>query len=254
MKCSLGVSNVLEETSSLSHSVVFLHFFVLITEEGFLISLCYSLELCLQMGISFLFSTRGVPKGLIFMGERDDTSWWCLFFPSRKKIHCLPYIYNAIICHKVQQVRTGRESQDWRYKKYSQYSVRKLLSFSQMISTQQLMRTQLASKENSWKETSQHKQQSGNRSLANHEWEEPSVGTGPPATSVWNSSPQHGDESSSWVTQLSGLFLRSSSYSREEGHDSISFPFCYSDTHCPANVSYKVTLSFYHSEVLSVSQ
>ena len=30
--------------------------FALITEEGFLISLCYSLELCFQMGISFLFS------------------------------------------------------------------------------------------------------------------------------------------------------------------------------------------------------
>ena len=39
---------------SLSHSVVFLYFFALITEEGFLISLCYSLELCIQMVISFL--------------------------------------------------------------------------------------------------------------------------------------------------------------------------------------------------------
>ena len=50
------ISNFLEEISSLSHSIVFLYFFVLITEEGFLISLCYSLELCIQMGISFLFS------------------------------------------------------------------------------------------------------------------------------------------------------------------------------------------------------
>ena len=56
MKCSLGVSNFLEEISSLSHSIVFLYFFALITEEGFLISPCYSLELCIQMGISFLFS------------------------------------------------------------------------------------------------------------------------------------------------------------------------------------------------------
>ena len=52
MKCSLGISDVLEEISSLSHSVVFLYFFALITEEG--ISSCYSLELCIQMGISFL--------------------------------------------------------------------------------------------------------------------------------------------------------------------------------------------------------
>uniref|UniRef100_A0A4W2F5C8 DNA topoisomerase n=1 Tax=Bos indicus x Bos taurus TaxID=30522 RepID=A0A4W2F5C8_BOBOX len=34
MKCSLGISNFLEEISSLSHSVVFLYFFALITEEG----------------------------------------------------------------------------------------------------------------------------------------------------------------------------------------------------------------------------
>ena len=56
MKCSLGISNFLEEFSSLSHSIVFLYFFALITEEGFLFSSCYSLELCIQMGISFLFS------------------------------------------------------------------------------------------------------------------------------------------------------------------------------------------------------
>ena len=40
----------------LSHSVVFLYFFALIAEEGFLISSCYSLELCTQMFISFIFS------------------------------------------------------------------------------------------------------------------------------------------------------------------------------------------------------
>ena len=58
MKCSLGVSNFLEEISSLSHSVIFLYFFALITEEGFLISPCYSWELCNQMLTSFLFSLR----------------------------------------------------------------------------------------------------------------------------------------------------------------------------------------------------
>ena len=47
----------LEELSSLSHSIVFLYFFALITKEGFLISPCYSLELCIQMGISFLFTS-----------------------------------------------------------------------------------------------------------------------------------------------------------------------------------------------------
>ena len=56
MKCSIGISNLLEEISRLSHSIVSLYFFALITEEGFLISPCYSLELCIQMGVSFLFS------------------------------------------------------------------------------------------------------------------------------------------------------------------------------------------------------
>ena len=56
MKCSLDISNFLEEIASLSHTIAFLYFFALITEEGFLISPCYYLELCIQMGISFLFS------------------------------------------------------------------------------------------------------------------------------------------------------------------------------------------------------
>ena len=56
MKYSFGISNFLEEISSLSHSTVFLYFFALIAEEGFLISPFYSLELCIHMGISFLFS------------------------------------------------------------------------------------------------------------------------------------------------------------------------------------------------------
>ena len=41
MKCFLGISNFLEEISSLSHSVVFLYFFALIAEEGFLIFLLF---------------------------------------------------------------------------------------------------------------------------------------------------------------------------------------------------------------------
>ena len=56
MKCSLGISDFLEEISSLSHSIVFLYVFALIAEEGFLISSYCSLELCIQMFISFLFS------------------------------------------------------------------------------------------------------------------------------------------------------------------------------------------------------
>ena len=51
-----SIYNFLEEISSLFHSVIFLYFFAMIAEEGFLISSCYSLELCIQMLISFLFS------------------------------------------------------------------------------------------------------------------------------------------------------------------------------------------------------
>ena len=54
MKSSLGIYNFLEEMSSLSYSIVSLYFFALITEEGFLISRCYSLELCIQMLLSVL--------------------------------------------------------------------------------------------------------------------------------------------------------------------------------------------------------
>ena len=58
MKCSLGISNFLEEISNHSHSIVFHYFFALIAEEGFLISPCYSLELCIQMGMLLLLLSR----------------------------------------------------------------------------------------------------------------------------------------------------------------------------------------------------
>ncbi|CAI9167989.1 unnamed protein product [Rangifer tarandus platyrhynchus] len=48
MTCSLGISNVLEEISSPSHSIVFLYFFGLIAEEGVLLSPCYFFELCMK--------------------------------------------------------------------------------------------------------------------------------------------------------------------------------------------------------------
>ena len=66
MKCSLGISNFLEEISSLSRSIIFLYFFALITEEGFLISPCYSLELLLLvMLLGVLFNLLIEDGGLI---------------------------------------------------------------------------------------------------------------------------------------------------------------------------------------------
>ena len=43
-----------KEISSLSYSIVFLYFFALITEEGFLMSPCYSLELCIQIEFTII--------------------------------------------------------------------------------------------------------------------------------------------------------------------------------------------------------
>ena len=54
MKCPL-VSLIFLKRSLVSHSIVFLYFFPLITYEGFHISPCSSLEFYIQIGISFLF-------------------------------------------------------------------------------------------------------------------------------------------------------------------------------------------------------
>ena len=74
MKYSLGISNFLEEISSLSHSVVYLYLFALIAEEGFLISPCYSLELCIQMGISSLFSFAFLSLRFTAIGKASSDS------------------------------------------------------------------------------------------------------------------------------------------------------------------------------------
>ena len=95
MKCSLGISNFLEAISSLSHSIVFLYFFALISEESFLISSCYSLELCIQMGISLLFSfafrhwTTNALRGedctiIIRLEAQALVQMVCIAMPSRK--------------------------------------------------------------------------------------------------------------------------------------------------------------------------
>ena len=49
------VSLIFLKRSLVSHSIVFLYVFALTAEKFFLISPCYSLELFIQMGISFLF-------------------------------------------------------------------------------------------------------------------------------------------------------------------------------------------------------
>ena len=59
MKCSLGISNFLEEISSLSHSVVFLYFLALIAEAflSLLAILWNSAFICLYLSFSPLLFT-----------------------------------------------------------------------------------------------------------------------------------------------------------------------------------------------------
>ena len=70
----------LEEISRLSHSIVSLYFFALITEECFLVSPCYPLELCTQMGISFFFSFAFHFSSLLFRAICKASSDNCFAF------------------------------------------------------------------------------------------------------------------------------------------------------------------------------
>ena len=102
MKISLGISNFLQEISSLSHSIVFLYFFALITEEGFLISPCYSLKLCIQMGISFLFSFAfaSLPFTVICKASSDShVTFLHFFFPWEWS-----WSPNLVQCHKTLSI------------------------------------------------------------------------------------------------------------------------------------------------------
>ena len=97
MKGSFGISDFLEEIPSLSHSVVFLYFFALITEEDCLISSCYSLELCIQMFISFLFSFAF----LCWLATNISSSVKSLFISiAPLLVGCLSFCYWVIkVCH-----------------------------------------------------------------------------------------------------------------------------------------------------------
>ena len=77
MKCSLGISNFLEEISSLSHSVLFLYFFALITEEVFLTSSCYSGMANVKLALQ---SEATVQINRLFSPE-DQVCFSLLFLP-----------------------------------------------------------------------------------------------------------------------------------------------------------------------------
>ena len=90
----------LKDLYSLSHSIVFLCFFALIPEEGFLISPCYSLELSIQMGISFLFSFAFTFSSFSAICRASSDNDFCLFaflFLGDGLDYCL--LYNVTNLH-----------------------------------------------------------------------------------------------------------------------------------------------------------
>ena len=100
MKCSLGISNFLEEISCLSHSVLFLYLFALIAKEGFLISSCYSLEVCIQIGrkvmtnLDSIFKSRDITlltkvrlvKAMVFPVVMYGCESWTVKKAERRRI------------------------------------------------------------------------------------------------------------------------------------------------------------------------
>ena len=82
MKYSLGIFNFLEEISSLSHSVVFLYFFALITEDAFLSLLAIlwnSAFRCLYLSFSPLLFTS-LLFSAICKASSDSHFAFLLFF------------------------------------------------------------------------------------------------------------------------------------------------------------------------------
>ena len=95
----------LEEISSLCHSIVFLYFFALFTLEDFLISPCYSLELCSDECIfpflfAFcLFSQLFIrPPQTTILAFCISFSWGWLWLPPPIQCHKLPSIVLQVFC------------------------------------------------------------------------------------------------------------------------------------------------------------
>ena len=93
MKYCLGISNFLEEISSLSNSSVFFCFFEFITEEGFLISPSYSLELCIQSWYLSFFPLpfASLSSQLFVRPPQTSILPFCISFSWDGIDHCLLY-------------------------------------------------------------------------------------------------------------------------------------------------------------------
>ena len=120
MKCSLGISNFLEEISSLSHSAVFLYFFALIAEEVFLISPSYSSllffktlwKILKQMGIpdqlTCLLRNKYVGHEATVRTEYRTTDWFQIRKGVRQGCILLPCLFNLYAEYIMQNARLDK--------------------------------------------------------------------------------------------------------------------------------------------------
>ena len=99
------VSNFLEVLSSLSQSIFSLYFFAFNTEEGFLISPCYSFELCIQMDLFFFCLSLLFYSQLFVRPPQATILPFCISFPwgwswSLPPVQCHepPFIVLQAIC------------------------------------------------------------------------------------------------------------------------------------------------------------
>ena len=127
MKCSFGISDFLEEISSLSHSVVFLYFFALIADEGFLISSCSSLELYIQMFISFLSPLLLFFSQLFVRPPQTAILLFCILFHGDGLDPCL--LYNVLLGNqkkrKKKSIRADKSRSSFSHIPHIPYSPRK---------------------------------------------------------------------------------------------------------------------------------
>ena len=113
MKCSLGISNFLEEISSLSHSVLFPYFFALIAEDGFLISLIANIRGIMEKAKEFqkniYFCFIDYAKAFDFV---DHNKLWKILKEMGIPDH-LACLFRNLYAGQEATVRIGRETTDW---------------------------------------------------------------------------------------------------------------------------------------------
>ena len=98
VKCSLDISNLLEELSSLSHSIVFLYFFALTTVEGFL-SLLAILWNSAFKWVYLSFSPLPLASILFSVICKASSDNHFAFFPHAPVSHKSPYLPTAFLLH-----------------------------------------------------------------------------------------------------------------------------------------------------------